>query len=856
MEIWSWVPRFFFESRIQSTSTFAVKMSAKSAGQLLSRCASCRHNTINSFIRLASSPRVRPARTPVHRSCRRSYAEAALSKAIQDGQRDTIIDEAESKELATPNAERRELPEQDSQDSRPWYLREQIHEAPVNPILERQKLPDLPPNPPESLQAILEHLSVDIGLDYLSVLDLRALHPPPALGANLIMLVGTTRSEKHLHVAADRFSRWLRATYKLHPYADGLLGRNELKIKLRRKNKKAKARGLRGLPPGANEDYGISTGWICVNVGLMDAKHKQATLEMEVEEAKESDNGSMGFEMEVEEAQENDNEVMGFGTEADGVTLVVQMLTKEKREELDLEGLWKGALRRQQRKEERELRALQENSEVTPEDSQAPVGTTTLRPVDASPMFNSLQPATGILEQRRAFHTGSRHRQSQDSVASNVHSREQTTAMSKPLDATTEASRSSPSQAVAANLQQLEKSLRHLRTLPTAEARTALGAGADDQSSTEFLRTFHAAFPLFPTLKHWIMRFRLVSLALALGHPGYREAHILDLLDDMQTSNVAVPPTLFELVLAAVAEPRGPGAAAFPEDQAAATATYRRDFRRALAALEPLSLRGASFLTEPVAASLYQLANRERLLGDGRNIVGELAASNLARALAAAQLGPRTVTAHVDVMAGLAAAKRWADYWRYWGAFPARMERRPQPLYEALLRHAAATQHVDFCADVLADWTPEMELELPKVTITADLARAVMECIKVVVPRFERLGERETRRDLPWAELWNQCVHGLELPPEDVGDGYVRVVDLTQFAESLEEEVERNMTKTMLSKGEQPFGVSRDTVRSISYPEKQAYDSEESHPTGEGWSEAAESLWQPPGAKPTYPAMA
>ncbi|KAK8219310.1 ATPase synthesis protein 25 mitochondrial [Zalaria obscura] len=75
------------------------------------------------------------------------------------------------------------------QNAVPWYLQvdsptpQQDH-----PLSARQQLPELPPSPPPLLQPILEHVSVELGLDDLSLLDLRALDPPPALGANLIMI--------------------------------------------------------------------------------------------------------------------------------------------------------------------------------------------------------------------------------------------------------------------------------------------------------------------------------------------------------------------------------------------------------------------------------------------------------------------------------------------------------------------------------------------------------------------------------------------------------------------------------------------------------------------------------------------
>jgi hypothetical protein len=219
----------------------------------------------------------------------------------------------------------------------PWYLQPQ-HQASItpifdagNPMAERQMLPDLPVHPPKHLKEIVEHLSVQIGLDYLTILDLRRLDPPPGLGNNLIMIVGTSRSEKHLTVAGSRFCAHLRREFKLTPYADGLLGPNELKIKQRRQAKKATALANAGSRDKLEElDDGIKTGWVCVHVGHLDP-HPEAELKPE----RRADG------------------VIGFGEENNKVTVVVQMFTEEKRLMVDIEGLWQGILEKNLRAQER-----------------------------------------------------------------------------------------------------------------------------------------------------------------------------------------------------------------------------------------------------------------------------------------------------------------------------------------------------------------------------------------------------------------------------------------------------------------------------------------------------------------------
>ncbi|KAF2844655.1 hypothetical protein T440DRAFT_548127 [Plenodomus tracheiphilus IPT5] len=217
----------------------------------------------------------------------------------------------------------------------PWYLRTQPSvPSPIHPA----QIPDLPPNSPPLLETLLEYISVTAGLDHLSLLDLRHLDPPPALGPKLIMIIGTARSEKHLHVAADRFCRYLRRDHGLNANAAGLLGRNELKIKLRRKAKRMRMlANVGGAAPEGNIDDGIRTGWICCTLGKIEAHPEDTKM-----------------------PGDDVREFIGFRDVKPGVNVVVQMFTEEKRAETDLETLWGGVLRTHQRRDKTADEALQE----------------------------------------------------------------------------------------------------------------------------------------------------------------------------------------------------------------------------------------------------------------------------------------------------------------------------------------------------------------------------------------------------------------------------------------------------------------------------------------------------------------
>lgn len=288
---------------------------------IATRCAGCRLSLLKHFVAVAgSSIRVPHASARSACSAQQSRHSSQLTSGdlrvkLQVPREDEtgVVGRALNKE--TTESEETSSPAQLS--TIPWYLQVDAPQKAALTLSDRQRIPELPESPPPILQPLLQQLSIDLGLDDISLLDLRKLDPPPALGANLIMLISTARSEKHLHVSADRLCRWLRSQYKLRPSADGLLGRNELKVKLRRKAKRAKLLG----GPEDNVDDGIRTGWVCVDVGIV----QEAEGMTEIAPPKD---------------------FIGFGRRTEGVRLVVQLLTEEKRVEIDLEKLWGGILTR------------------------------------------------------------------------------------------------------------------------------------------------------------------------------------------------------------------------------------------------------------------------------------------------------------------------------------------------------------------------------------------------------------------------------------------------------------------------------------------------------------------------------
>ncbi|KAI4178207.1 MAG: hypothetical protein L6R41_008490 [Letrouitia leprolyta] len=309
----------------------------------LKHCAARRIFILDAFTSL-SSTRARPPlvynvdKFRIRSSCpQRCFSTASQSKSELVGWKSPIADsESVPKDLESLSNDGGTA---ENSEPLPWYLQVQTPRQEMKSLSDRQRLPALPPDPPPLLQPMLEHISIDLGLDDLSLLDLREVDPPPALGANLMMIIGTARSEKHLHVSADRFCRWLRHTHRLTPYPDGLLGRGELRLKLKRKNRRARMLNSIGASDSSNTDDGIRTGWVCVNIGI-------------IEDGRVADR---------ENTNEEDKDYIGFGGESSGVRVVVQMLTEEKREELDLETWWGQALGRHTRRRDRIAKAQEPN---------------------------------------------------------------------------------------------------------------------------------------------------------------------------------------------------------------------------------------------------------------------------------------------------------------------------------------------------------------------------------------------------------------------------------------------------------------------------------------------------------------
>ena len=366
-------------------------------------CRACQRRLIDAFTSIAGIPSIPRSAISIHRqikpwphlkrSAYRSLHSSTIrwqtrEPEVQANQLEQLVSDdgsttqsqAESTEASSQTesdssaSPSEQSPQPKSTDHVPWYLQVSTPD-PIHPVAQtfESELPPLPENSPTILPSLLQHLSISIGLDNLSIVDLRNLSPPSPLGANLLMIIGTARSEKHLNTSADRFCRWLRTPYHLRPYADGLLGRNEIKLKLRRRNKKLKlAQSVGNTSFDKSYDDGITTGWICCNLGAVDDIGTEQASEDHPEYSKKDQERIREDEDEYVNPSENsvvesDFKYRGFGSVSNSPRVVVQMFTEEKRLEMDLEGLWESRIEKRHRKEEKAAQEVFETSSIEAE---------------------------------------------------------------------------------------------------------------------------------------------------------------------------------------------------------------------------------------------------------------------------------------------------------------------------------------------------------------------------------------------------------------------------------------------------------------------------------------------------------
>lgn len=609
----------------------------------------------------------------------------------------------------------RTVPTASSQHT-PWYLQEETPIDEPRQISSRDQIPELPEDPPAILPVLLDYVFKDLGLDELRLLDLRGLETPPPIGANSIMIIGTARSVKHLNVSADRLCRWLRSTYKLTPYADGLLGRNELKIKLRRKARRARIASRTGTTVDEKDD-GITTGWICVNAGVVE-------------------------NFPVEEG--SSRKVEGFGNIVGGTRVVVQMFTEEKRAEVDLEGLWLATLERDKRRRQVSTDA---KSDAPHEEVRA---STPVKNSSSDHVFghHSRSSASPPLEQRRSLHSTCRLVSPQskdnqdnglDTSPNSIFARTDQLAANETFD-----EKATP-----------DSLLEHLSGLSDDQVLSELGAGSEDRDSTLFLRRFYSALSKWPAREADVALTKLICTAVSRRHQGYSKESLWKAFMTCKYHDYSMSDELgIEVVSAMLTEQSahdGVGASGvLPE----------ADRELALRVLEYLALSGLDVLNMQMLHMLYKAASHptnhsgEEAIEDVTGTTKDRPALRVLSLIETLniQFDPEEVR---KLMLSLFRNKDYDEFWKLWRKLPLNGCPRTSADYEMLFRLHAELGDERRARDCVSTWVPMMSREHPPIPLKGQAVQDIMQCIVTAEPDIDEKATGGSTSNL--ALIWNDC---------------------------------------------------------------------------------------------------
>ncbi|KAF2968402.1 hypothetical protein GQX73_g5133 [Xylaria multiplex] len=569
----------------------------------------------------------------------------------------------------------------------PWYL--QVEPPTIIAPLEPPPLPEIPPDSPPLIRSLLEYASEEMGLDALSLLDLRKLDPPPALGPSLFMLFGTARSERHLNVSAGRLVRWLRAKHRVHADADGLLGPNERKIKLRRRARRAKLLGTMGTD---DADDGIRTGWICVNLGTIDRSSAESTIVAE------------------------DGRVSGFGVSHAGSTIVFQIMTEGRRAEMGLETLWAQAL-------DGSLYPPSESSELdSPRRGKNPRSRakpeTSLHPVEQA-MLSNLHRPSGFPGGPKGHHPSNQAR-----FYSTQQPSRPSTIQVDPL------STSSPEELArvltydAHQKQRLLELLRaQLENMDSSAARAALGESTDSSQPTSFMELMGLAMETLPPNRTWEYRLAVQYKASVSGLQ--RAIQSLDdarlLVEELRIYAIKATRQQYLQLLSCIfyAKEKHPVA-----------------IHLALDVINTMHQRNEPIMASDVIVSIIEGVSKENDKIWARDVTARLEKLLFHRDAPCMdeQLLMRLIAAYANL-------SNWDGVWNAWGLPPRYLRARSAGLYIHVFQMAFASGSLKHCTDALRRCIPEAASEDPPVLAHQGVRQAALKCIRIADPRAQEFAQ-------------------------------------------------------------------------------------------------------------------
>ncbi|KAI1503885.1 hypothetical protein F5X99DRAFT_79185 [Biscogniauxia marginata] len=569
----------------------------------------------------------------------------------------------------------------------PWYL--QVEPPRHVASMEPPPLPQIPSGSPPIVGSLLEYASDEMGLSELSLLDLRQLNPPPALGPNLFMIFGTARSERHLNVSAGRLLRWLRVKHRVSADADGLLGPNERKRKLRRKARRAKLLGTMGTDEA---DDGMKTGWICVNLGTV---------------------GSGGAESAV---LADDGRVAGFGVSHTGFTVVVQIMTESRRAEMGLETLWEQSLLRSSKREAKADAKAEAKAEAEVEAEKLK----SLHPLEKAIMLSSNSRSQNGGSSRAPSQHQARFYSTQRALVHNA---------SGPDPLFQAPSRGELGNTLLYDGHQKQRLLEFLRaylnqlTTPL-ETQQALGESSSRQGPTPFLRLLELATRSLPPHRTWEYRLSIQTRARELGHGGPIESleDIRLLIKEMRIYGIQATREQYLQLLSCIYSP--------------SSIHLRERSKLAVELLETMHQRGQSIIANDIIVTIIEAMARATPSADGETteLINRLEKLTIQAKLPCLDepLLMRLMDVHVH-------RRDWGRLWNIWRMPPRYLRSRSAALYAHMYQLAASTRSAAVCAVILRRCFHEMLSEDPPIQLTGDVFHWMMQCVRVADPGAEKL---------------------------------------------------------------------------------------------------------------------
>lgn len=148
----------------------------------------------------------------------------------------------------------------DNKESIPWYLRDDSS----SPLVETAKieLPVVPEHAPPTISTFLELISDEYGLEDIHLFDMHAVDPDNEYHADNqpadFIIICTGKSEKHIYKASNELRTYIKHNFNLIPKIEGMISNSKTPAARRRMLRRA-----RKGPLATDNDYGrAANSWV------------------------------------------------------------------------------------------------------------------------------------------------------------------------------------------------------------------------------------------------------------------------------------------------------------------------------------------------------------------------------------------------------------------------------------------------------------------------------------------------------------------------------------------------------------------------------------------------------------------